>query len=179
MANHNKRKQRNEPMRARSKYMQPVPSATKRGKTCDQVAIGFGFTFDWLTRWREFYKPITERSKAKPKKFRMTVEGSITQCLCFFRFPPFTNAFFPPQNQIYILFLQEHILEHTDIVKLARLPLSAAASEGLQPSPSSILKKESRISRHALLDSPLKSSPSRGLRNTQMGLRFAADVKQS
>jgi len=75
--------------------------------------------------------------------------------------------------------LQEHILEHTDIVKIARLPESAAASEGLQPSPLSILKKESRISRHALLDSPFKSSPSRGLKNVQMALRFAADVKQS
>ena len=70
-------------------------------------------------------------------------------------------------------------MEHTDIVKLARLPESAAASEGLQPSPSSILKKDSRISRHAVLDSPFKSSPSRGVRNLQMGLRFAADVKQS
>lgn len=75
--------------------------------------------------------------------------------------------------------IQEHILEHTDIVKIARLPESAAASEGLQPSPLSILKKESRISRHALLDSPFKSSPSRGLKTVQMALRFAADVKQS
>lgn len=75
--------------------------------------------------------------------------------------------------------IQEHIVEHTDIVKLARLPESAAAGEGLQPSPSSILKKDSRISRHAVLDSPFKSSPSRGVRNLQMGLRFAADVKQS
>lgn len=70
-------------------------------------------------------------------------------------------------------------MEHTDIVKLARLPESAAAGEGVQPSPSSILKKESRISRHVMLDSPFKSSPSRGVRNLQMGLRFAADVKQS
>ena len=72
---------------------------------------------------------------------------------------------------------QEHIIEHTDILKLAKLPESAAASEGLQPSPSSILKN--RVSRHALVDSPFKSSPSRGLKNVQMALRFAADVKQS
>lgn len=71
--------------------------------------------------------------------------------------------------------IQEHITEHTDIVKLARLAGSASASEGLQPSPSSILKN--RISRHALLDSPFKSSPSKG--NVQLALRFAADVKQS
>lgn len=73
--------------------------------------------------------------------------------------------------------IQEHIIEHTDILKLAKLPESAAASEGLQPSPSSILKN--RVSRHALVDSPFKSSPSRGLKNVQMALRFAADVKQS
>ena len=45
----------------------------KRGKkACDQVAIGLGFASDWLSRWREFYKPITERSKAKPKQFCIT-----------------------------------------------------------------------------------------------------------
>jgi len=75
--------------------------------------------------------------------------------------------------------IQEHIIEHTDIVKIARLPESAATSDGLQPSPLSILKKESRISRQALVDSPYKSSASRGLKNVQMALRFAADVKQS
>ena len=35
-----------------------------RENGCDQVAIGFGFASD---RWREFFKQITERSKAKPK----------------------------------------------------------------------------------------------------------------
>ena len=40
-----------------------------RENACDQVAIGFGFASDWLSRWREFFKPITERSKAKPKQF--------------------------------------------------------------------------------------------------------------
>ena len=30
---------------------------------------GFGFATDWLRRWREFFKPITERRKAKPKQF--------------------------------------------------------------------------------------------------------------
>ena len=32
-----------------------------RENACDQVAIGFGFTSDWLSRWRELFKPITER----------------------------------------------------------------------------------------------------------------------
>ena len=35
---------------------------------CDQVAIGFGFVYDWL-RWCEIFKPITERTKVKPKQF--------------------------------------------------------------------------------------------------------------
>ena len=40
----------------------------------DYVAVGFGFASDWLRRWREIFKPITERSKAKPKRFRITFE---------------------------------------------------------------------------------------------------------
>ena len=41
----------------------------KRGKNaCDQVAIGFGFAPDWLSRWRELSKPIIERNKAKPNE---------------------------------------------------------------------------------------------------------------
>ena len=42
--------------------------AKARENACDQVAIGFGFASDWLNSWREFFKPITERSKAKPKQ---------------------------------------------------------------------------------------------------------------
>ena len=34
-----------------------------RENACDNVAS------DWLKRWHEFFKPITERSKAKPKQF--------------------------------------------------------------------------------------------------------------
>jgi len=73
--------------------------------------------------------------------------------------------------------IQEHILEHTDIVKLARLSDSASSGEGVNSSPLSILKKG--LSHHALLDSSLKSSPSRGFKSIQLALRFASDVKQS
>ena len=59
MANHNSRKQHNEPMRTQSWHQ-------ARENAYDQVEIGFNFTFDWLSRWREIFKPITERSKAKP-----------------------------------------------------------------------------------------------------------------
>ena len=34
-------------------------------KTKTKTMIGFGLASDWLSRWREFFKPITERSKAK------------------------------------------------------------------------------------------------------------------
>ena len=39
-------------------------SLKARGKSCVQVAIGFGFGFDshWLKNWRESFKPITKRS---------------------------------------------------------------------------------------------------------------------
>ena len=30
-----------------------------------QATIGFGFTSDWLTKWRENFKPIGERRNAK------------------------------------------------------------------------------------------------------------------
>ena len=48
---------------------------TKHGKTCASksplvlvlLVICFGFTSDWLRKWREFFKPITERSNGKPK----------------------------------------------------------------------------------------------------------------
>ena len=39
-----------------------------RENTCDQVVIGFGFTSDWLRRWRKFFEPIIECSK-KPNQF--------------------------------------------------------------------------------------------------------------
>ena len=54
--------------------MQPVPSTEN---VCDQVAIGFGFAYDWSIRWRKFFKPIIERSKAKPKQFNDYFQHSI------------------------------------------------------------------------------------------------------
>ena len=41
-----------------------------RENMCDQVAIGFGFTSDWLRRWCKFFKPITKR-KAKEQQQRI------------------------------------------------------------------------------------------------------------
>ena len=36
-----------------------------RENASDQVAIGFSFASDWLKRWREFSRLITERREAK------------------------------------------------------------------------------------------------------------------
>ena len=44
----------------------------ERGKVCDQIMFGFGRAFNLLRKWREFFKPITERSKAKPIKCKIT-----------------------------------------------------------------------------------------------------------
>ena len=43
----------------------------------DQVAIGFTFASDWLRGWREFSRPITERSKAKPMQSRITFDTQL------------------------------------------------------------------------------------------------------
>ena len=41
-----------------------------REKAYERGTIGLGFSFHWLRNWREFWQPITERSKAKPKQTR-------------------------------------------------------------------------------------------------------------
>ena len=43
----------------------------------EEVAIGFGLTSDWLRKWREFFKPITERGNAKPKQTRITFDTQV------------------------------------------------------------------------------------------------------
>ena len=50
----------------------------KRGKTrITKSRLVFGFASDWLSWWREFFKPITEHSKAKPKQFRITFDTQL------------------------------------------------------------------------------------------------------
>ena len=43
----------------------------------EEVVICFGFTSDWLRKWREFFKPITERSNAKAKQPRITFDTQV------------------------------------------------------------------------------------------------------
>ena len=39
--------------------------------TQGQVAMGFDLACDWLSEWREYFEPITGRSDAEPRKFRI------------------------------------------------------------------------------------------------------------
>ena len=48
--------------------------AQARENASDQVAIGFSFASDWLGRWREIFRPIIDRSKAKPMQSRITFD---------------------------------------------------------------------------------------------------------
>ena len=49
-----------------------------------QAMIGFDFTSDWLTKWRENFEPITEWSNAKPMQFanyfRHSIENRSIHC---------------------------------------------------------------------------------------------------
>jgi len=46
--------------------MELIQSAGKREQTRHDW---FGFTSDWMKKWREFYKPIAWRSKRKTNHF--------------------------------------------------------------------------------------------------------------
>ena len=35
---------------------------------CERLTIGFRLDSRWLIKWHEFFQPITERSKVKPKQ---------------------------------------------------------------------------------------------------------------
>ena len=43
----------------------------------EQVVICFSFASDWLRGWREFSRPITERSKAKPMQSWITFDTQL------------------------------------------------------------------------------------------------------
>ena len=43
----------------------------------EEVAIGFGFTSDWLRKWREYFKPITKRSNTKPKQTQIIFDSHV------------------------------------------------------------------------------------------------------
>ncbi len=42
-----------------------------------RVTIGFSFSFDWTRKWREIFKPITDRRNAKPKQTQITFDTQV------------------------------------------------------------------------------------------------------
>ena len=46
-----------------------------------QGAIGFGFGFHWMKKWREFCWPITELSNAKPKQPQFTFDAQLKSAI--------------------------------------------------------------------------------------------------
>ena len=59
------------PMRTQSK------NELTRQNAGDQVEIGVNFASDWLMEWHKFSGPITEQSKAKPKKSWITFDTQL------------------------------------------------------------------------------------------------------
>ena len=49
--------------------------STLKENAGNQVGIGFSFASDWPRDWREFYRPITERSTANIKQSRHLIEN--------------------------------------------------------------------------------------------------------
>ena len=62
LANHNGQRQSREPIKARSNYTYPTQSVEKKFAW---VKIGFGFTSDWLKKWRKIFKPVNEHTERK------------------------------------------------------------------------------------------------------------------
>ena len=50
------------------------------------MAIGFGFTSDWLRKWHEISKPISKRINAKPKQMQITFDSHVKIALIGFFF---------------------------------------------------------------------------------------------
>ena len=86
LINHNRRKQRNEPIRIGSKYMQPAPSA---GTLMLVTQDWFGLASHWLRKWRELYQPIIQYSRIKTKQrlnyFRDPIENRSADFTATFR----------------------------------------------------------------------------------------------
>ncbi len=77
LANHNKHRQFSEPIKTQSKCSRHEARENVRAR----VTIGFGFTSDWLRKWREIFKPITKRSNSKPKQTQLTFDTQVKTAL--------------------------------------------------------------------------------------------------
>ncbi len=72
----------------------PVNQSKLEANTCswhegrenvhERVTIGFGFSSDWLRKWRKIFKPITKRSNAKPlKQTQFTFDTQVKTALIY------------------------------------------------------------------------------------------------
>jgi len=43
-----------------------------RENVCARITLCYGFSSDWMTKWREFFKTIAQRSTEKPKQTLIT-----------------------------------------------------------------------------------------------------------
>ena len=75
LASQRGRRRSSEPIKTRSNYMWLTKSAGKR----EHVSHGFVFTSVWMTKWREFFKPVAERSNEKP--FQNSIHNSPLRAL--------------------------------------------------------------------------------------------------
>ena len=62
-----------------------VASSQARENAYEHVAIGFGWSSDWLRKWHEFFLPTTELSKANPKKTGTTFDTRLKTALTGYR----------------------------------------------------------------------------------------------
>ena len=71
LTNYNTRIQQNEPIKTRSR----IETGAKRGKMLAIKSLGFGFTSDWLRKWREPFQPIIELSNGKLKQMKISFDS--------------------------------------------------------------------------------------------------------
>ena len=68
-------------LRANENSMSHQPNCTKHGKTHVTKSRLFSFASDWSREWREFCRPITERSKATPIQSQNTFDTQLKNAL--------------------------------------------------------------------------------------------------
>ena len=76
-----------------------------REKTCQRETIGFGFTSYWLRKWREFNKPITVRSNAKPSKNAITFNTQLKTALTKWKILFINHSEGVSVHRVYVPFL--------------------------------------------------------------------------
>ncbi len=67
----------------------PVNQSKLEANTCNRhearenvrERVTIGFSSDWLRKWREILKPITERSNSKPKQTQFTFDTQVKTAL--------------------------------------------------------------------------------------------------